>query len=74
MRGVRYSMNGHSALFEDRQMYTITALFTAKGRGAMNVTAETLELAHEKADKLKSQGYLIEIRDENGELVLTRLH
>jgi hypothetical protein len=55
-------------------MYIITALFSAKGRGAMNVTAETLELARDKADKLKSQGYFVEIRDANGELVLTRVH
>ena len=55
-------------------MYTITALFSAKGRGAMNATAETLELARDKADSLKGQGYFVEIRDENDELVLTRLH
>ena len=55
-------------------MYTITALFCAKGRGAMNATAETLELARDKADTLKGQGYVVEIRDDNGELVLIRVH
>ena len=55
-------------------MYTITALFSAKGRGAMNVTAETLKLARDKADNLKSQGFFVEIRDEDGELVLTSIH
>lgn len=36
-------------------MYSITALFCAKGRGAMNATAETLDLAHDKTSNLKSQ-------------------
>ena len=55
-------------------MYSITALFSAKGRGAMNVTAETLELARAKAVNLKSHGFFVEIRDEDGELVLPRLN
>jgi hypothetical protein len=55
-------------------MYTITALFCAKGRGAMNVTAETLELARDRADNLKSQGYFVEIRNDDGVLVLMRVH
>ena len=55
-------------------MYSITALFCAKGRGAMNATAETLDLAHDKAWNLKSQGYFVEIRDDEGELVFMRGH
>jgi hypothetical protein len=55
-------------------MYSITALFCAKGRGAMNATADTLELARDKADNLKSQGYFVEIRDEDGELVFVKTH
>jgi hypothetical protein len=55
-------------------MYSITALFSAKGAGAMNATAETLELARDKASRLKSEGYLVEIRDENGELVFVKTH
>jgi hypothetical protein len=54
-------------------MYVITALFCAKGRGAMNATAVTLELARDKARNLKSQGFVVEIRDEDGELVLPRV-
>ena len=50
-------------------MYSITALFSAKGSGAMNVTAETLALARDKARNLKSQGFYVEIRDEDRELV-----
>jgi hypothetical protein len=60
--------------FRGSAMYTITALFCAKGRGAMNATAETLELARDKAENLKSQGYFVEIRDDTGELVLMRVH
>ena len=55
-------------------MYVITALFSAKGRGAMNATAVTLELAREKAQNLKAQGFYVEIRDEDGELVLSRVN
>ena len=55
-------------------MYSITALFTAKGIGAMNVTAATLELARDKAIQLKSEGYFVEIRDEDGELVFVKTH
>ena len=40
----------------------------------MNATAVTLELAREKAQNLKSQGFVVEIRDEDGELVLSRLN
>lgn len=55
-------------------VYVITALFSAKGRGAMNATAETLEVARDKALKLKSEGYFVEIRDEDGELVFVKTH
>ena len=40
----------------------------------MNATAVTLELARDKARNLKSQGLFVEIRDENGELVLSRVN
>ena len=39
----------------------------------MNATAVTLKLAREKAQKLKAQGFYVEIRDEDGELVLPRV-
>jgi hypothetical protein len=39
----------------------------------MNATAVTLELAREKAQNLKSQGFVVEIRDEDGELILPRV-
>ncbi len=55
-------------------MYSITALFCAKGRGATNATAVTLELARDKARKLKSQGFYVEIRDEDGGLVPSRVN
>jgi hypothetical protein len=40
----------------------------------MNATAVTLDLACEKAQNLKSQGFVVDIRDEDGEHVLTRLN
>jgi hypothetical protein len=39
----------------------------------MNATAVTLDLAREKAQNLKAQGFYVEIRDEDGELVLPRV-
>jgi hypothetical protein len=50
-------------------MFTITALYCEKGRGAMNATAESLVKARVKAKNLKSQGFFVEISNEEGHIV-----
>lgn len=52
--------------------YGIRAFFSAKDRPALYATAKSLEEARYKAQHLKSEGYLVEIRDGDGQLFPVR--